>query len=445
MKVLSYNIFYKTMMIVNDEPLHPKCGPIVDGSSNCLKNVSNFIEENGPYDFVCLQEATNWQIIQKITPYLRKMIPISYQISMEEIVTFYHEKYTLDAGQNKILGYMDNINRLFIILFFDNNLCLVNLHAGHNHDIYHFDTHLERILKENYDKKTIQKYLTKLKSYDIVMVGDFNENIHDPFIILKNEFFGIPNGRKMYGINHASSCCNYQLLPISYPLNKPIKSYDQIISTIPNVKSQVWQIPDASDHMPIIAIIQKSILGGTKHLNIGYDFDGVLHLDVTKADKNGQRYAISDVGPYRPFEGMINDIKRNLDFGNHVYLITARFSDHIDKKSIQNYLEYIGLPKVPVYFTDGQKKVDVIRQLEINKYYDDSCSQISEIYLAKKRGHLPSLEHIYFVIPEKHKAILITDNNFAQYCSSDHFSHGGSVSNRSRDKELKLLLLLGTL
>lgn len=442
LKILSYNIFYKTMVTINNNPLHPKCGPVKDGITICLKNVSRFIERNGPYDFVGLQEASNWQLIQKITPTLRRMVAIINVIDLNILVTFYDPSYRLDATHNQIMGYMADANRPFTILFFESNLCIINLHAGHNNDIFRFDQHLKNILINK--EETVHPYLSKLKTYDIVMMGDFNGNIDENFAILTDPYFQIPGGRKMHGINHISTCCNYWLIPFY----SSSRAFDQVISTISKIQNRVYPVHNASDHAPIIAwltwpharrnVPRKAVnryhrfhhkhrphhrhrfhqkKGGGK-INIGYDFDGVLHLDVEEADEIGQRHAVNDEGPYRPFNKMVQHLRKRLDSGYPVFIITSRTQNPISVKAVQTHLAQCGLSNVPVYYASGGSKVDLLRQLEINQYFDDSCVQIEEIYYVKQRGQLPHLSELYFVVPETEKVILVTERNFEQICPS---------------------------
>ncbi len=420
MKVLSYNIFYKTMIAVDNKPMHPKCWPVTDGTTACLKNVSDFIENHGTYDFIGLQEATNWETIQQTTPVLTKMIPVSHKLDRDEIVTFYHPKYQLDLLDNQIFGHMEDINRPFIILFFNSKLAVINLHAGHNNDIDMLDEHLKRTIKNNYNKKIVKK----LQNYDIVLMGDFNKSINSNFTILIDPFFQIPNGRKMYGANREPSCCNYQLAPIKF---KP-KFSDQILSTLTNIQTKVYQVSNASDHMPITAIIQK---------NIGYDFDGVLHLEVTKADKDGQRYAVNDTGPYEPFKETIEQIQKNLQNGDRVYIVTSRTHDSSNERTVKKHLKKSDLPKIPIYFTDGGTKIDIIKKLKISEYYDDSCLQIRELYQARKNGELPHLTELYLAVPEKRKFIQVF-KNFSKLCSpknSQKNSQKNSLKNSLKNSQ----------
>ncbi|QGR53713.1 nuclease [Moumouvirus maliensis] len=411
-KILSYNIFFKSML---NKPLHKKCNIIRDSENNleynsCLKNVSNFIQDNSDCDFVLLQEATNWNIIQKITPVLQNMKFINHKYDLEEIVTFYGSSYKLDKSHHTIKGYMSDKNRPFLITFFNENLCIINLHAGHNEDIYCFDEHLINILENNRHKNI---FLDKLKTYNIIIAGDFNDNLEDSsFKILVNKYFGIKRGRKLYGFNKTPSCCNYNLDTIYQN-----KSYDQILSTLSNISTQVITNKSASDHMPIIGYINK---------NIGYDFDGVLHINVSLPDVEGQRHPPNLTGPYEPFNRIIDDIINNLKSGDKIFIITARHNrkqnlksiiDHLNNTKLLNYLN-----KITILFSGGSDKTKLLHKYKINSFYDDSCLRIKELYLSMKNGHIPDLTELYLVYPEKNNYVKITEENYDHSCINNQIA-----------------------
>lgn len=423
-KILSYNIYFKAMRTETTYQVCQSKSSLI--YNNCLKNVSDFIQENGPYDFVGLQEATNWSIINKITPTLSAMHHINIKSTadaVEEIVTFYSKDYELDKTENILYGHMADINRPFVILFFKNKLCVINLHAGHyvpkivantnmySHivsDIYNFDHYLEKVLETN---KTADIFIDKLQTYDIIMMGDFNDDLgkfndDQNFIILKNKFL---TGRKLYGVNKKASCCDNTLMA-----NNLKKSFDQILTTFSNNYSKVINVKQASDHMPIIAIVSK---------NIGYDFDGVLHTSVGKADASDQRNAINIEGPYNPFNEIIDQIKKELRMGHNISIITARTNDDINFTAVEKHLDdFIGKNiidnKISVYFTDGQNKTAFLKKLKINTFYDDSCLRIKELHNSQQFNQLPYLTQLFFVDPDKHLFVLIDDDNINKICRS---------------------------
>jgi hypothetical protein len=255
-KVLSYNIYWKAMTTkTNALSYLPECGPIIknlltDGHTKCLANVAKFIEVNAPYDFVGLQEATNWKKIRIITPCLQKMKSFDIETYKGIMVTFYDgTKYSLDPYANNLVGHLEDPYRPFIVLFFQQKICLINLHAGHNSDVYNFDQYLIRTIYDKY-LPNASVFLNKLRSYDIIMMGDFN----DPLLHNKNNYHQILN-RKIYGINKIKSCCDSSM---TNNLSNFTQPFDHILSTFSRISSNVYIVPFASDHMPIIAIIEPS-------------------------------------------------------------------------------------------------------------------------------------------------------------------------------------------
>lgn len=270
-KILSYNIWWKAMTPKGNIA---QCLPLINKQTSCLHNIVEFIDNNEYFDFVGLQEATNWKLIQKSSTVLSKMNAIGYNPNHEDIVIFYDKnKYELDDNDNCITGHMKTNGRPFMILFLtikkksnpdDNqNICIINAHSDHNGDIYEFDFYLKNILikYKNYDN-----YLEKFKTYNIIMMGDFNDDLNKKksFVIFTDDFFKIPNGRKLYGTNKEKSCCSGSLVG-KYIMSK---AYDHILSTSNRIITQVHNVKRASDHMPIIATIQFpnfSMTGGNKY------------------------------------------------------------------------------------------------------------------------------------------------------------------------------------
>jgi len=86
---------------------------------------------------------------------------------------------------------------------------------------------------------------------------------------------------------------------------------------------------------------------------ISYDFDNVL------STKKGTEQALKDI-----------------EIGNDVYIISAR----IHKDALLVKAKQLGIPEDKVYATgSNQNKVDKIRELGINKHYDDNIKVIDEL------------------------------------------------------------------
>ena len=88
-------------------------------------------------------------------------------------------------------------------------------------------------------------------------------------------------------------------------------------------------------------------------INIGYDFDGVLHISVTRPDRTGQ---IHPTPSYRhapnlliPNRRIINQIKQNHNSGMNVYIVTHRRS----RRSINTILSFLNRTDVGLGFINS--------------------------------------------------------------------------------------------
>lgn len=398
-KFLTYNVYYKSMLGIH--PICRRIGKKNRDNNRCINKISQIIEQNGPYHFVALQEAVNWQLLVKMTPVLHKMKPISVKYDVEEIVLFYHPMYNLDKNQSILVGRMADINRPFIICFFNNQLTIINIHAGHENDICKLDFYIQKKLNQ-LDTLERKRYQLKLATYDIILAGDFNMNMDEYFQIL---------GRPLYGYTMSPTCCDTGLYAKHFRKRSDFR-YDHILSTYPHSGSKVLKVIGGSDHLPVIADLKK---------NIGYDFDGVLHIDVGKMDKNLQRHPIH-MGPYQPFPEIIKKINYQLLEGHRIHIITARHDtinnyvtivDHLTKCIKKRFIK-----DIQIHFTNHKSKVDIISKYEINEYYDDSCYRLSEIQTIRDNDKLPLLNRVFLVIPEKRKWIIFDHGTLSQWCNS---------------------------
>lgn len=259
MKILSWNISWEVM---SGENFGSQCGKFPN--NQCLDNIARFIESHGsdqPYDFVGLQEASKWWEIVKKSSNLQNMNNISYKPGQEHMVTFYNKvKYQLDDNLFAVCSYMENRGRSFMVLFFKQRLCLVNMHAGHKKDVDKFNIYWERALKgglldsffDNDVRKTsitdIEKnqILHKINSYDIIILGDMNDELSPNIPMFFNKNF--------YGKTTPKTCCDKTLNDTGHT-----KSYDHILySKNTNHTPSVYHSGKLySDHLPVIAKIYR--------------------------------------------------------------------------------------------------------------------------------------------------------------------------------------------
>jgi hypothetical protein len=148
--------------------------------------------------------------------------------------------------------------------------------------------------------------------------------------------------------------------------------------------------------------------------NVGFDFDGVIHTDVTPADIHGQRHpniSFHDV-PSTPFYKIINLIKLYHEYNYNIYIITARSSR--SKQIIKKTLDVFGIsqyiPEQNIITTGDSHNGDktyILDKLNIIDFYDDSIKIFNSILHAKKNNRLNNLHNCYMTLPEKNKIIKI--------------------------------------
>lgn len=142
-------------------------------------------------------------------------------------------------------------------------------------------------------------------------------------------------------------------------------------------------------------------------LNVGFDFDGVIHKDVGKTDNNGQRHPTIPFNKIssNPFIEIIKLIKVYKKINANVYIITARTSNY--KKLIMSSLNKYGvqlLDKNIICTGDtGGDKIQYLEGLNINHFYDDSIYHFRRIIHEKRKNKLQKLIKLYLTIPEQNK------------------------------------------
>ena len=141
-------------------------------------------------------------------------------------------------------------------------------------------------------------------------------------------------------------------------------------------------------------------------IKVAYDFDGVIHMNVEKTNDEGQRYA-TDNNPNnfirKSFMKIIQKIKDYHTSGIYEQFI---LSSRADKSIIIETLRKLNIseniiPDVNILFAKYNEKWLIIRQKEINEFYDDSCSVIVSVQEKRLTNDLPYLNNLYLVFPEK--------------------------------------------
>ena len=140
------------------------------------------------------------------------------------------------------------------------------------------------------------------------------------------------------------------------------------------------------------------------HKIIGYDFDGVIHKSVQKENDIGLREAtIDNLDEFikNIFTEIINIIKKYNKLGYTQYIITARQDIGNKKRIVYDLLKQLNIDNMlSIISASPLDKWEVIQQLNIEEYYDDSSLVIRSILMHKKNLELPNLINLYLTIPE---------------------------------------------
>jgi len=207
-RVLTWNVSFGAMTGLDldrtSKPLPEKCRSklITDDKglsvTQCLMNVVETIDRSAiskPYDFIALQEASNWDIIFSKSKELQRMRGYVHHLAnFEDMATFYDkQKYTLIAV--KVGNLVPGNGRPYQILFLQNKLnysyyIFINLHNGHFISKEELESKLSDNLGLGIKPTTEQKTFEKLnlqkevdisdiingKDFKVIMAGDTNDH-----------------------------------------------------------------------------------------------------------------------------------------------------------------------------------------------------------------------------------------------------------------------------
>jgi hypothetical protein len=261
--VLTYNVLYK----IGDPVTHEI--KLCENDA-CIKNVCGFIDsEAKDCDFIGIQEYIK---IDKLTRYSKKLGSMGHSHTEYKHkhnkhlltwgpITFYDkEKYELDeeCGHMK-LGFMGRIGRGIQINFFNKWLCVINVHAGHKkkdgtgNGIDTFEKSLDWYFKSKYCSTNCKEtYISKLKEYEIIMMGDMNDKIPNDF-----SFQVDGKTRSLVGRTKKSTCCGDEKKMNGDNTNSG--AYDHILSTFSNQQKTRTKVYTGlrmhSDHNPVKSTI----------------------------------------------------------------------------------------------------------------------------------------------------------------------------------------------
>jgi hypothetical protein len=151
---------------------------------------------------------------------------------------------------------------------------------------------------------------------------------------------------------------------------------------------------------------------------IGYDFDGVLHKNVTTPDGLGERHHMNNI-PLRIYYDIIQQIMGHIANNNEVYIISRgegmrvrKNIDDIFKKIYSADLRKDYIKDENIYTDLYEKNISkskIIEDLNIDEFYDDSIFNIHDINRQIKKGRMNT--KIILVNPDKEEQKEINKNN----------------------------------
>lgn len=258
-RILTWNISFGAMigsdLDKSSMPLPQVCRKrlITDNKgisvTQCLMNVVETIDKSvisQSYDFIALQEASNWNIILSKSNELQRMGgSVHHLADLEDIATFYDkQKYTLLAVKNGNL--VPKNGRPYQILFLQNNkdksyYIFINLHNGHN--ISKED--LEKKLSTNLHIGNIPDASGKLnkeddlsniingKDFKVILAGDTNDNgkynyWNELCPFSKTNFVNLKDLVVKSPIEPPKTCCAPINLPIYNEKKEKIIKYNKV-------------------------------------------------------------------------------------------------------------------------------------------------------------------------------------------------------------------------
>jgi hypothetical protein len=454
-KVMTYNIYneainkYNRNYKINCGNKDKKDTPATN--SNCLDNTITFINkiaENEKLDFIGLQEINGNQI--KIAIKTRNEVKASgqtkakpaitgnylgnnmenifapdpnfpknlsqqeyrdykYKYNQNIMILYDKNKYKLDDDKiNRIEGILDEDKTTFknkdhynlrpiLILFFENKICVINLWNPDkgtnqiNSDEF-FDLH--KIIEPLIQGENIEKYIEKLKTYKIILLGGFEKE--------KNKIMLF--GRELNGKVTENTCCNTNL---EENFNKYNDKSDNILVsddyiTVNTVLKQDTHLQ--SDHLPVLAKINlksrvkvnpvanpvsdktfielpESVKEFLKlpelNNNIYTLFNNIFNSDMTEETfENYKTYF------YKKYKNIDNDTQYNLIFE----MITDKsynfYINQIYNKSYLNYIQNFNIQEQYNLFENKDKVTYLEQKITSFTYLEQHINNITNnIYI----------------------------------------------------------------
>jgi len=232
-KLLTYNVWWYCTS--------GKKGPA------CPIGVAKTIQNNGPYDFINLQEASSYADLHDHAPLLESMEHVAIK-EKEQLVTYYDgSKYTL---KNQFSGDLDGNGHPYLVLVFNEGIVLLNVHPGHGG--------YQNTMKQIESIFTKHQLHTLYPNHRFIMSGDFNTPMRDNSYVFDSV--------NMYISDQLESCCIPDMNSGPAVTDQDIKDfppyskkYDHIFDTHSKPTNYIPQIVrPAADHAPVVGLLGTS-------------------------------------------------------------------------------------------------------------------------------------------------------------------------------------------
>jgi endonuclease/exonuclease/phosphatase family metal-dependent hydrolase len=292
MNILTYNICWQAMSSVaagSTPLLGEKCIKHADGTTTCMRNLIDFIEDHDhiKFDIIGFQEANKYKTIIKHSNTLKTLNYLVHRSGPEDIVTFYNPKFKLEVMAN---GEFQS-GRPFHLLVF-NKAVVINLHNGHTLDMNEVEKYtskafdnleyykssstnsihskskgkLSKKLKRRLGKISLSKSVDILESIlnkerPLIVLGDFNlKDYKRDVVMYPFKYSSILDPLKSSKVVVSAekivmSCCSNKSADKLYYTHSGdfiLSSRDSTINHLPTGYSYSTLI---SDHLPVMATI----------------------------------------------------------------------------------------------------------------------------------------------------------------------------------------------
>lgn len=110
---------------------------------------------------------------------------------------------------------------------------------------------------------------------------------------------------------------------------------------------------------------------------ISFDFDNTIgDLHWSESD---QDFYKDDEGVYiqTPNLSMLQEVHNYIESGHKVIIVTSRHET--SRFHIEEQLEKWNIPIKDIYFTNGDWKYKLLKELGVDKHYDDSVNELSRL------------------------------------------------------------------